>query len=466
MGAIQDTSKTAQNKEAAKQCLAAADKYIKDSMFDEALVEIQKAKQLDPANAYINAFQDRVKYFQEQKKKEKQEAAKQCLVAADQLIKNSLFEEALKEVEKANRLDPSNAYIAIFKDRIKNLQLQKKEEKEKAVMAQTLDATNPPTHSPPPQQQKQTEPISSKSQAVSVPPHVSAQPSATTQKAQEISVTPQPKNEVESQLEAMKRQIQELTHALEQEKKVREEISKQQLQGAVNQLRTALQKAWVRGAPLEKETKELHQLAISLSIPEEVEQSVVRDVKLAMYSRAVKEVLTKRKLLRSSSSTLEWLRKTYQVTVDEYLEYESQFLMDLVADQYKGTILLITGDENNREDLSKKLKSLGYAVVPALTPENALEKIEKIIPHFIICEMEFSQASLSGLKFLHFLRVNSKFNYIPFILLCESNGAGQLQSSELRPNEGFVKKPVDFDELTSVMNDKLTKFMQYVSSLS
>ena len=66
-----------------------------------------------------------------------------------------------------------------------------------------------------------------------------------------------------------------------------------------------------------------------------------------MYSNAVKEVIAKRQLLRSSSSTFEWLRKVYQVTMEEYLEYETKFLLDLVADQYKGTVTLCFAD---RED--------------------------------------------------------------------------------------------------------------------
>jgi len=159
------------------------------------------------------------------------------------------------------------------------------------------------------------------------------------------------------------------------------------------------------------------------------------------------------------------LRKVYKVTMDEYLEYESQFLMDLVADQYKGTILLVSGNEKIARDLGTRLKSGGYAVVNATSPENALEKIEKINPHYILCDMEFSGGSLSGIKFLHVLRANSKFNYIPFILMCETNEMTQLKSSELRPTEGFVEKPIDMDNLNVTMNEKLMAFRQYLSSI-
>ena len=139
--------------------------------------------------------------------------------------------------------------------------------------------------------------------------------------------------------------------------------------------------------------------------------------------------------------------------------------MDLVADQYKGTILLVTGEEKIAAELGQRLKSMGYAVVNAVSPENALEKIEKINPHYVLCDMEFAGGALSGIKFLHVLRASSKFSYVPFIMLCQSGDVTQLRSSELRSTEGYVEKPIEMEKLNQVMNEKLAAFRQYLSSL-
>ena len=271
--------------------------------------------------------------------------------------------------------------------------------------------------------------------------------------------------EERKKLDEMRRQVEELTAALEQEKHAREEIVKHNLQNAVKQLRTTMEAAWVNGAPKEQVGQAIHELAGSLSIPEDVEQSVQREVKLEMYSRAVKEVIAKRKLLRNSSSTLEWLRKVYQVSVAEYLENESKFLLDLVADQYKGTVLLISKSLGTREDITPRLKSTGYAVVQASTPEQALEKIEKVNPNIVLCDVEFP-GGLSGVRFLHVLRANAKFNFIPFILLTEPGEIGAIKASDLKQNEGCLKRPVDYEELNNLMNEKLTYFRDYISSLA
>ena len=73
-----------------------------------------------------------------------------------------------------------------------------------------------------------------------------------------------------------------LSHSLEQEKKAREEMTNQQLESNVRQLRHSLEKGWLNGAPSDAENEEFHKLAISLSIPENVEQSLRREVKLKM----------------------------------------------------------------------------------------------------------------------------------------------------------------------------------------
>ncbi|MBI3580011.1 MAG: hypothetical protein HY089_11450, partial [Ignavibacteriales bacterium] len=60
----------AKDKDAARQFLLEADKFLKESKFDLARQQLEKAKELDPSNPYIFAFQDRITYFEEQRKKE------------------------------------------------------------------------------------------------------------------------------------------------------------------------------------------------------------------------------------------------------------------------------------------------------------------------------------------------------------------------------------------------------------
>lgn len=402
----------------------------------KAAAEEQKRKELEARAA---AEEQRRKEMEARAAEEQRRRELEARAAAEELRRKELETRILAEEQKRKELEA----------RFAAEEQKRKELERRAQMGATIGAEHhrPPHPSPP-----------------VTPPIV---PVTKARGSEESLVELQDrKSEEQKKLEEMRRQIEELGQALEREKKAREEIKTQHLENAVKQLRAAYAKAWINGAPAEDQDQELRVLAHSLGIPEEVEQSVRREVKLDMYSRAVKEVIAKRKLLRSSSSTLEWLRKVYQVSVSEYLENESKFLLDLVADQYRGTILLVSGAESVKENLVPRLKSSGFAVVLSTTAENALEKIDKINPNLILCDTEFPEGSLSGIKFLHVIRNSSKFSFLPFILFCDPTEATQISSSELRPNEAIITKPINFDELTSSMNDKLARFREYISSLS
>jgi hypothetical protein len=70
LNTVQDLAKLNAAKEAARHCLLAADKFLKESQFELAKQQLEKARELDPSNAYIYAFQDRIAYFEEKKKKD------------------------------------------------------------------------------------------------------------------------------------------------------------------------------------------------------------------------------------------------------------------------------------------------------------------------------------------------------------------------------------------------------------
>lgn len=592
---VQNLAKLKASKEAAKQCLLAADKFLKELQFELARQQLERAKELDPSNIYIFAFQDRIAHFEEKRRKEAAskpppsppvqaprqpvaapppppESSRQPDAPVEQrqkmeaevlaIMKQRQREEEARVAAQEQKRREVEARLAAVEQRRKELSARlaaedearrkaeariqedsrkrdlearvvaeerlrrelkeraveeerKRKELEERVAKRVLKAT--------PGQEGQGIELEARVAAEVQPRReLEAQLSSEEQRRREekarieeerkrresvsravdeerrrrdleawlaeerkrrardvLAQAPEPGEvpvqageEQQKQTGAeqekiieMRRQIEELSRALKQEKRAREEISQGNLQNAVKQLRAALEAAWVNGAPVEKAAEKLHGLAVSLSIPIEAEQSVLREVKLEMYSRAVKEVIAKRRLLRSSSSTLEWLRRVYQVSMAEYLEYESKFLLDLVADQYRGTILLVSKSIGTNEDITPRLKSAGYVVVQASTPESALEKIEKVNPNLILCDTEFPE-SFSGIKFLHFVRANSKFSFIPFILIGEPAEVAQLISSELKPNEGVIRRPVKYEELMAMINEKLTYFREYVSALS
>jgi CheY-like chemotaxis protein len=378
--------------------------------------------------------------------------AKEHLLASDQYLKKNLFDKARQEIEKAKQVDPANAYIPAFEERSRLFEeAYAKQHREKNI-ANALQPQASIPAKPQVQQAPQPKPVAVQDPAASPTP----EPSQSTLKEELLTST----------IVEMRQQLDELTKALKLERMAREEIANQQLETAVRQLRAALEKAWQFGAPKANEKEEIKRLVQILNVPPEVETSITREVKLMMYGKAVKEVISKRKLLRSSSSTLEWLRKIYQISISEYLEYESHFLMELVTSQFRGTMLFVSPDEKLRGDLVPRFKETGFAVASACSAEEALEKVERLSPVVILCDTMSEKGGLSGFKFLHFWRTRSRNETVPFILLCEPFEEEQIRASELKGAEGFITKTTEFDQIHTLVNEKLQHIREYIGSIA
>lgn len=444
----QQAGEIARAKAAAKECLIAADKFLKDRQFDKARTQVDKAKEIDPSNPYISAFEERIKMFEEQIKATPAPASKPAAPPSAPAAKMepAAPAAAAPAVKAAPAPQPKPAAVA------------------EAPKPSTMPKLSPPL---PPEPAVETAPVPKPARAAMPPvepalPKHAPEPSSKSTPA--AGGAPQ-SDELKVKMEEMSRQIMELSSALLSERRTREEILKKQLEASVARFRDGLRKAWSLGAPKEKGQAELEALAQSLGLEDEVITSVTREIKLEMYGRAVKEMLAKRKLIRSSSSTMDWLRKVYQISMAEYLEYESKFLLDLVTDQFRGTLLLVAGTDEVRRNLAPRMKSSGFAVVAALTPEEALEKIERVSPTIVLTETQFPGRVVSGVMFLQLLRANPKFSFVPVILLCDEQEAVTLQSSELRDIEGVIRTPVDYDELNAMINEKLTALRNAISNI-
>jgi hypothetical protein len=439
-----------EDKEGARQALIAADRFVKQLDFVRARSEIERALTLDPTNPYLGAFIERIAYFEQQasKYKESQSAPAPKVVPTQVAPPVPSFTPP-----------PAAASVALPAPHV-------------APPASVHAAPHVPQFTPPP---VPTPPVvEMPSKILEMNPRGPA-PVPQVPHAEPRPVAPPPppkpvedvgKKEIASALEQMQKQIEQLTHALEQERVAREDSRKKQAEAAVGQLRVELEKAWQNGTPREEERQRLHQMAVSLLLTEDVESSLVKDIKIEMYGRAVKQMIAKRKMLRSSSSALEWLRKVYNISVQEYIENESKFLLDLVADQFKGTILYVAGGKAASSDVVTRLKGSGYTVMMAATPEVALERLDKIRPNIIVSEQQFPESVLNGETLLKLVHTNPRYDFIPFVLLSGEETWPQVEALDLKQNEGRMKKPVDYDQLTILLNEKLAQLREYLSSLS
>jgi len=274
----------------------------------------------------------------------------------------------------------------------------------------------------------------------------------------------QEQRSMQAKLDDMAQNISLLKNQLESEQQEREETKKRQIDAGLKHYRAALEKAWEDGVPSSEQQGELQNLAELFSLPNETINEMVRDVKLQMYGRAVRKAIAEYNVSQKEALSLEKLRNQYSISIEEYMEYESRFLNDLVSAQFRGTVLLVTSNESMRNDLTDRLKSVGYAVINTLSPEKAIEKLEVVNPQVIVSDYTFSDSKHNGMNLLNVLRRNIKLNYIPFILLTDQHEYDEIKNEIKKPNEHLAKKPVEFYQLLNTINEQLKKLRDHLSS--
>jgi CheY-like chemotaxis protein len=267
-----------------------------------------------------------------------------------------------------------------------------------------------------------------------------------------------------SKLEEISGLIKDLMNKAETDEKDRKKMGKRQVENSIKRFWAAVERSWENGAPSKEQISDLRSLAEHFSIPESVEKQIMQDVKLKMYSRAVKKAIAEKKTSQKEMLSLDHLRKQYDVSLEEYMEYESKFLDDLVSSQFQGTILLVSADENVRNEVSEQLKSVGFTVVNSQSPAAAIAKLDVINPHLIICDTNFPGENHDGLHLLKVVRDNVKYNFLPCIMIAAQENFEQVKSSLEKPNEQLIMKPVDFFQLHNIINDQLKKLRDHLSS--
>ncbi len=268
----------------------------------------------------------------------------------------------------------------------------------------------------------------------------------------------------QSKLNELTGLIDNLKNKIESDLSGKDETKKDRVEMGMKYFRTEVEHAWEFGAPTGEKAAELQNLAELFAIPEPVMKQIIQEVKLHRYSLAVKKAISEKKISHKEVRSLEHLRKQYDVSIEEYMKYESKFLDALISTQFFGTILLISGDDAMRKDLSERLKSVGFAVVNVSSPETALEKIDIINPQVIISDMEFPDTKHNALTLLNVIQRNKKFNFIPFIIATGEGDIDRVKNAISKPNETFVNKPVEFNKLVNTINDQLQKLRDHLSS--
>ena len=108
-------------------------------------------------------------------------------------------------------------------------------------------------------------------------------------------------------------------------------------------------------------------------------------------------------------------------------------------------VMVVDDSRVQRRILSSQLARAGYEVIEAESAEEALEKIDSVLPDLVISD--WMMTGMTGLDFCHRLREIGHENYIYFILLTSKNETAEIARGLDGGADDFLTKPVSGDEL-------------------
>ena len=120
------------------------------------------------------------------------------------------------------------------------------------------------------------------------------------------------------------------------------------------------------------------------------------------------------------------------------------------------TILVIDDDPSIVHLLKENLENEGYRVMEGYDGQMALQLARSSKPKLII--LDVNMPLINGIKALEFLRGSSETKTIPILFLSGETSANVAPHLAEAPRVAHVKKPIDLDDLNSLVRQLLEKY--------
>lgn len=392
--------------------LRTADEYSRAGRYNEAIEEIQRALEIDPKNNYARSFLERVRMLQKRNQQkeaeqlisdgisydEKSALISQHLSVAELYINKRDFKRALEEIAAVYKIDPKNYYAQTYSERIETLMLEQ-DAKTAAIMKEEI--------------KEPVVPISTDSvPEIKVPLPISTQPAR-----------------VEQPVALPER-------------------------GSLMMYRELLKDYWFNGKITNEEATELSNMRALFGITMEEHNNLEREVKIDAYVEALTIAWRDNVLSNMEQHTVQMMRDKYNISAEEQKIAEARYNEMKNKAKNRIVVLIVDPNRDNLVNLNKLMKQRGYNVFITQKVEDALPIINTQPLSFIISEIIFPKGQMDGIALLKKVREKVPQKFIPFFLMSSVIDEKVIHASYRLGADYFLKKPVNTDELLSILQGK------------
>ncbi len=410
--------------------LKVVDQCIKAGLLEEAKGHLDKARIIDPTNAYIYAFQERIAFL-------KEEAEKKTVAISNRGAMEDAARARLEEDRRRAELERVKKEAEQQKQREE--WQQKKLEAEKRHNELLSDAVVR-------QIQEPVASLKSSDKAYSVP--MGTQQMIETVHAQKPAQAPMQQNATAPVL----RRVQETApHVVETQKTTDQ---------AHDMYKRVLLLAWADGAVSLEEQSQLRDLRTTLRITTEEHTKLELEAKEESYAHAFTLVWTSGMNAKERSAVINELRHKYQISQEAHSRIESKVLVEFGEHQDKPMLYVIDDDENTLGMIVRVLEGGGFTVQAYNTSDEALAGLKNDMPSLIISDINLETSTIGGFSFYEKVRQLHHLSLVPFIFLSGMTDEGMVRYGKGLGADDYLTKPFSGDMLVDTVKGKLKRYKQ------
>jgi two-component system, cell cycle response regulator DivK len=127
----------------------------------------------------------------------------------------------------------------------------------------------------------------------------------------------------------------------------------------------------------------------------------------------------------------------------------------MLPTEEKGTILYVEDNPDNRTLVRRILLSEGYGLLEAKNATDALELLKTTKPDLIL--MDINMPDMDGYTLTAKIKTTPGFERIPILALTANVMRGDKEKTLEAGCDGYIQKPLDFDELLREIEKFLTR---------
>jgi CheY-like chemotaxis protein len=403
-------------KKKVSEILKRVDRLIRAGEIDQAMREIIHAKEIDPKNVYIFAYEERLEYLkvEHERHKEEEKTRKQAEEAA-----RKRMEEAQEQLEQAPR--------------------------EKGLPQQFVPTARPPQPTGVERQQPRQTVISQKPQKE---PYKGVPPKK------------EPGKEEGQTLEQLEAELRAAEDELKRQAERTKLESLAPHEDTLVKYKVELVKAWADGAVTPLEENQLKELRFNYSITLEEHTRLTKEAQRESFMAAFRQARASGSITPERAPELADLRKRFRISAEEFARMEAEILWQTRAGLQPPVIVLIDDDVQLLNIVTDTLRESGYDVKPYTTSDDAYQYLKSETPDLILSDINLETSTMGGFTFYEKVRELEYLRDVPFIFLSGLADEILIRTGKELGVDDYLTKPFSDETLLATIKGKLKRFKQ------